>query len=189
MINRNYTAQIYPLLQKTRCYLLTDRFFFLLTLHQPLTRNYTLKKQMKHLGSKSEFEEERNSELLKTYHRLISEAEQIVPAVIYNKLVNQPSSRFWVTEERAAVIISKMRKGHTLERMHPNKREMFQEIYRRAIELLEKDNTLSVLDVAMKVVNQPAPKFYICEGYAEQIIGIAKKKCYEERKRRLRHLF
>lgn len=144
---------------------------------------------MKHLGSKSEFEEERNSELLKTYNRLISEADYIVPAVIYNKLVNEPSSRFWVTEERAAVIISKMRKGHSLERMHPNKREMFQEIYRRAMILMKQDATLSVLEVAMKVVNQPAPKFYICEGYAEQIIGLAKKKCYEERKRKLRHLF
>lgn len=144
---------------------------------------------MKHLGSKSEFEEERNSELLKTYNRLISEADYIVPAVIYNKLVNEPSSRFWVTEERAAVIISKMRKGHSLERMHPNKREMFQEIYRRAMILMKQDATLSLLEVAMKVVNQPAPKFYICEGYAEQIIGLTKKKCYEERKRKLRHLF
>lgn len=144
---------------------------------------------MKHPGSKSEFEEERNKELLKTYRRLISEADYIVPAVIYEKLVNEPSSRFWVTEERAAVIISKMRKGHSLERMHPNKREMFQEIYRRAMILMEQDKSLSVFDVAMKVVYQPAPKFYIGPGYAEIIIGSAKRKCYEERKRRLRHLF
>ena len=144
---------------------------------------------MKHLGSKSEFEEERNKELLKTYRRLVSEAEYIVPSVIYKKVVNEPASRFWVTEERAAVIISKIRKGHSLERMHPNKREMFSEIYRRAMEIMERDSTLSVLDVATKVVNQPAPKFYIGAGYAEIIIGAAKKKCYEERKQKLRHLF
>ena len=144
---------------------------------------------MKHPGSKSEFEAERNNEILKTYRRLLSETDYIVPAAIYAKLVNEPSSRFWVTEERAAVIISKMRKGHSLERMRPNKREMFQEIYRRAMILMERDRTMSVLEVAMKVVYQPAPKFYIGPEYAEIIICKAKKKCYEERKKRLRHLF
>lgn len=139
--------------------------------------------------SKSEFEAERNKEILKTYRRLLSEADYIVPASIYNKLVNEPSSRFWVTEERAAVIISKIRKGCSLERMHPNKREMFQEIYRRAMLLMERDRTLTVFQVAMKVVCQPAPKYYITPEYAEIIIGRAKKKCYEERKQRLRHLF
>jgi hypothetical protein len=144
---------------------------------------------MKHQGCKLEFEEERNRELLKTYRRVVSESDFIVPAAIYEKVVNEPASRFWVTEERAAVVISKMHKGHSLERMHPNKREMFQEIYRRAMILMEQDKSLSVFEVAMKVVYQPAPKFYIVPGYAEIIIGRAKKKCFEERKKRLQHLF
>lgn len=143
---------------------------------------------MKHPGSKSEFEQERNNELLKAYRQLVLECEYINHAAVFKLLVNQPSPRFWVTDERAAIVVGSMLRGDTLERFNPNKREMFQEIYRRVVELKSKDSTLTTNRAAYIVVNQPAPKFYLSPGYAQLIILQAKKKCYEERKQRLRHL-
>lgn len=144
---------------------------------------------MKHPGSKSEFEQERNNELLKAYRQLLFECDYINHTTVFTLLVNKPSPRFWVTEERAAIVVGSMLRGDTLEGFNPNKREMFQEIYRRVVELKEKDSTLTINRATFIVVNQPAPKFYLSPGYAQLIILQEKKKCYEERKRKLQHLF
>lgn len=96
------------------------------------------------------------------------------------------SARFWVSEERAAIVISSMMKGDRLLNMRPTKREMFKEIYRRAMLMRKEQPELSVYDIACMVVRQQAPRFYIMPGYAKSIIFHAKKKWYEERKRKLR---
>lgn len=144
---------------------------------------------MKPAGAKVDFEQERNNELIKTYNRLLEECDFISMPAIYNQVVEMPTTRFWVSEERAAIVIASMMKGKSIDNMQPNKREMFQEIYRRALLVIERDKTLSLLDVAMQVVLQPAPKFYMTPGTAKVYITKAKKKWYEERKRKLRHLF
>lgn len=144
---------------------------------------------MKHHGSKFEYEKERNHDLMRVYHELICASDFISLPQIYKEVVNMPSARFWVSEERAAIVISSMMKGEKLLDMRPTKREMFKEIYRRAMQLKKEQPALSVYDIAFKVVRQPAPKFYITPGYAKSIIFYVKKKWYEERKRKLRHLF
>ena len=143
---------------------------------------------MKPHGSKFEYGHERDTDLLRAYRQLIISAEYISMPLIYESVVMMPSSRFWVSEERAAIVIAAMMKGDKLLSMRPNKREMFVEIYRRAMTLKKECPQLSVLDVAFKVVRQPAPKFYLTPGSAKVIICKAKKEWYEERKRRLRHL-
>lgn len=145
--------------------------------------------KMKYHGSKIEYEEERNHDLMRVYHELICASDFISLPYIYKEVVNMPSTRFWVSEERAAIVISSMMKGDKLLYMRPTKREMFKEIYRRAMQLKREQPALSVYDIAFKVVRQPAPKFYITPGYAKSIIFYAKKEWYEERKRKLRHLF
>lgn len=144
---------------------------------------------MKHYGSKFEYETERNRDLMRVYHELIGSSGLISLPQIYREAVNRPSSRFWVSEERAAVVISSMMKGDRLLGMRPTKREMFQEIYRRAMLMAKDHPSLSVYGIAFIVVRQPAPKFYMTPGYAKSVIINAKKKWYEERKRKLRHLF
>lgn len=126
---------------------------------------------------------------MRAYHKLISASDFICLPHIYKEVVNLPSARFWVSEERAAIVISSMMKGNRLLDMRPTKREMFKEIYRRAMLLKKEQPALSVYDIAFKVVRQPAPRFYITPGYAKSIIFYAKKEWYEERKRKLRHLF
>lgn len=144
---------------------------------------------MKHYGNKFEYETDRNDDLMRVYHELIDSADFISLPQIYREAVNRPSARFWVSEERAAIVISSMMKGNKLLNMRPNKREMFEEIYRRAMILRQEQPSLSVYDIAFNVVRQPAPKFYMTPGYAKVVIFYTKKQWYEERKRKLRHLF
>ena len=144
---------------------------------------------MKPHGSKFEYEQERNEDLMRAYHELIEASPYICLTDIYKKVVNMPSARFWVSEERAAIVIASMMKGDQLQGMRHNKREMFKEIYRRAMKLKSMKPALSVFQLAFQVVRQQAPRFYLTPGSAEVIISRAKKKWYEQRKRKLRHLF
>lgn len=144
---------------------------------------------MKPQGAKFEYEQERNHDLMRVYRQLIDDSSFICMPEIYEEVVNRPSSRFWVSEERAAIVIAAMMKGKELTGMHANKREMFQEIYQRVLQLRELKPELSMSELIFQVVRQSAPKFYMTPGYAKIIICSVKKKWYEERKRRLRHLY
>lgn len=144
---------------------------------------------MKPYGCKSECENVRNHELITAYHKLLDDADYICTDEIYRKVVEMPASRFFVSEERAAIVISKLMRGGKLKGMRPTKAEMFREIYRRAMIIKRRKPNMSVFDLAIEVVRQPAPKFYMEPGYARYIIFTNKKKWYEERKRKLRHLF
>lgn len=143
---------------------------------------------MKHKGAKFEYEDERNDELMRAYHGIIESSEYVSMPDIYKAAAELPSSRFWVSEERASIVISSMMRGDKLKNMHPNKREMFYEIYRRCMSLKEQCPNLTPYELCFRVVRQPAPKFYLTPGYVKVIICKARTKWYEERKRKLRHL-
>ena len=144
---------------------------------------------MKPLGTKFEYEAERNENLMRAYRQLLGDVCHISMPNIYDQLVDMPAERFWVSEERAAIVISKMLRGDRLSDMRPNKREMFREIYRR-VKNMRKDNpSLSVCECVHKVVRNAAPKFYLTPGSAKVIICRIKQKWFDERKKKLRHLF
>ena len=127
---------------------------------------------------------------MRAYHELIKSAQYILMPEIYRKVVNMPSRRFWISEGRAAIVISAMMKGDTLENMGPLKREMYNEIYSRVIKLREKKPDLPIIQLVEMVVEQPAPKFYLTPGSAKVLICKIRKEWYFRRtKRRLRHCF
>lgn len=145
---------------------------------------------MKPHGSNSEFKQQRNDDLMRAYHELIKSAQYILMPEIYHKVVNMPTRRFWISEGRAAIVISAMMKGDTLENMGPLKREMYNEIYSRVIKLREKKPDLPIIQLVEMVVEQPAPKFYLTPGSAKVLICKIRKEWYFRRtKRRLRHCF
>ena len=137
---------------------------------------------MKNFGSVFEYEQERNNNLLRLYHQLISEVKFICSEEIYRKMADSPSDRFWVSEERALIVVLQIMKGDTLLSMGKNKRDMFFEIYRRATIMKQKYPTLSLTKIMFKVVRQPAPKFYLTEGSIKVIISKIKSKWYERRR-------
>ena len=117
---------------------------------------------MKSFGSVLEFTRERNAALLKAYREQIDAVDYVRLNEIGEKIVNSPAPRFWVSEERAAAVVSAIMRGKpVLETMRPTKREMFEEIHRRVVALKKEHPDWHLCRLVLKVVNSPAPKFYM----------------------------
>ena len=139
---------------------------------------------MKNIGSIFEYED-----LMRAYKHLMSTTRNIKMSEIYRQVVDMPSQRFWVSEERAAIVVSNMLKGRSIDQMRPNKREMFEEICSRVRELQKQRPDDSVYDLVFDVVGSPAPKFYLTPKTAKVLISRIKAQWYEKKKRKYRHLF
>jgi hypothetical protein len=140
---------------------------------------------MKYRGCILEFTDERNKELMRAFREAISKSDFIDIAKISEAMVNMPCSRFWISEERAMVVVAALIKGKpVLKTMRPTKREMFTEIYKRVVALQKQCPDATVFELVMKVVNSPAPKFYMRPRCAMEIIYKIKKGFYEKRYRR-----
>lgn len=142
---------------------------------------------MKYFGSILEFTRERNKDLMRVYREKLSEASIIVMPVIFELVAQSPSSRFWVSEERAAIVVSAMAAGRPMPRMRKNKREMFEEIYRRFVVMHEQQPDKSVYELVALIVNQPAPKFYLTARTVGEFIYRIKNGWYENQYNRYRN--
>lgn len=140
---------------------------------------------MKHIGSHFEYENERNHDLFNTYRRLLRDCRHIHMPTLFTTLVQQPASRFWVSEERAAIVIADMMRGRPISHMRLSRQEMYHEIYKRVLLLRRTNPCATIYELVFNVVHQPAPQFYLTPGSAKVIIHKIKTKWYE--KRRLKH--
>ena len=141
---------------------------------------------MKYFGSILDFTKERNADLMRAYRERLAEASVIVMPVIFELVAQSPASRFWVSEERAAIVISAMVAGKPMPRMRSNKREMFTEIYRRYLVMREVCPDKSVYELVTKIVNQPAPKFYLTPRTVGEFIYRIKNGWYDNQYDRYR---
>ncbi len=117
---------------------------------------------MKSFGSVLAFTRERNAALLKAYREQVNAASFVRLNEIGEKIVNSLSPRFWVSEDRAAAVVSAIMRGKpVLETMRPTKREMFEEIHRRVVALKAQHPDWHLCRLVFEVVNSPAPKFYM----------------------------
>ena len=144
---------------------------------------------MKHKGSKFEYEDERDKDLMRAYHEQLESCDTIVLSDIFRNVVAMPSARFWVSEERAAVVIGCMLRGDKLEKMRPNAREMYFEIYKRVVSEREKYTDKSIAEIVFNVIRQPAPKFYLTPDSARVIVTRLKREKYSNVFKRMRHMF
>ena len=135
---------------------------------------------MKYYGSILDFTQERNQELMRVYQDKLSKAGYIVMPEIFEQVANSSCSRFWVSEERAAIVISSLLAGKILPNMRKNKREMFDEIFRRFLIAREQYPEKSIYALAIMVVNQPAPKFYMTPRTAGELIYRIKNGWYDK---------
>ena len=138
---------------------------------------------MKHHGCILEFTDERNDELMRAFRESINKRTYINITEISEEVVNMPCSRFWVSEERAMVVVAALISGKpVLDAMRPTKREMFQEIYHRVLNLKKQSPKASMFELVIKAVNSPAPKFYMTPRSAMETIYKIKKGFYKKRK-------
>jgi hypothetical protein len=135
---------------------------------------------VKYYGSILDFTQERNQELMRVYQEELSKAGYIVMPKIFEQVANSPCSRFWVSEERAAIVISTLLAGKVIPNMRKNKREMFDEIFRRFLIVREQYPEKSIYALAIMVVNQPAPKFYMTPRTVGELIYRIKNGWYEK---------
>lgn len=122
---------------------------------------------------------------MRVYRDVISRQSHIDISEVSAIVADSPCSRFWVSEERTMVVVSALDAGRPiLDTMRPLKREMFQLIYDRVCIERSQNPTEPLFDIVMRVVNSPAPKFYLQPRCAMDIIYKIKNGYYEQRKRR-----
>lgn len=117
---------------------------------------------------------------MRVYQEKLSKAGYIVMPKIFEQVANSPCSRFWVSEERAAIVISTLLAGKVIPNMRKNKREMFDEIFRRFLIVREQYPEKSIYALAIMVVNQPAPKFYMTPRTVGELIYRIKNGWYNK---------
>lgn len=140
---------------------------------------------MKYRGCVLEFTDERNRELMRAFRDAVSKSSFIDITEISSVVVNMPCSRFWVSEERARVVVAALAKGKpVLDAMRPTKREMFREIYGRVLAMRETRPDAPLRELVMKAVLSPAPKFYMRPRCAMEIIYRIRNGFYERQQRR-----
>jgi hypothetical protein len=130
---------------------------------------------MKKKGTISQLKHERDEDLMRVYLQELSGRTHILLPNVLQAVVSSPSKRFWVTSERASIVIYNMLKGDNLEYMRPLKRKMFREIYRRVMKLKKNYPQLSISILTEQVVAEPAPEFYITWQSAKTILSRIRK--------------
>lgn len=148
---------------------------------------------MKHKGSAFEYKDDRDADLLEAYKRELASNSIISLAEIARRISQSPAKRFWVSEERALIVISEMERGIKLNITTKNKRDMFLELHRRYTLYKQEHPDMTMQEIVFRICNEPAPRWYLSPGSILVILyrarKEAKKRCYEERKRRLRFMF
>lgn len=136
---------------------------------------------MRHKGDSNTYISQRNDDLYEKYKDVIRHSEIIMSKEIFKRLVLMPAKRFYVSEERAGVIIRKMIKGEDLGKMKKETKQMYQDIFNIVKKMLcnDKENTLS--KIISKALYNKAPSFYLTENSARVIISRIKNKKYQIR--------
>ena len=116
---------------------------------------------MKKKGSICEFTEERDSDLLKCFRRRLAQVHLINLDRIFAEVADMPARRFYVSEFRAAVVIRHHLRHGEWNVKGKRRREMFAEIERRVLAILQKYPDTRFDDALCEVINSPAPCFYL----------------------------
>lgn len=138
---------------------------------------------MKKRNSTSEFGKERNRFLLQAFRESIAAQSKIAIKNAFKEATEAPPPRFWVSEARAAAVLGKMLAGEDpTADMNLEKREMYQELYARFLELRELYPEASIAELTFRVVNDEAPRSYISWQRARMIIYEEKRLLKKERR-------
>ena len=126
---------------------------------------------MKKKNSRCEFASERSEALLRNFRESIARQSVISAQRAFQEAADAPAPRFWVSEARAMRIISMMIKGvDILDGMHPEKRRMYEEIYRRVMKIRNEQPEMPLGDIVFEVVNNEAPSSYLTWRWCRKII-------------------
>lgn len=151
---------------------------------------------MRNKDDRNEFKEQQDAEIMDAYRRIFRlYGGHVGVRTLYEMVSFAPASRFFVSARQACRVISRMLCGAPMPKMRPTNLRMYNEILARVKAELSQSphnsrfSQSSIRKAVAKVVRQPAPEMYVGIRQVSYIISKEKRKCYEERKRRLRHYF
>ena len=158
--------------------------------------SYLLSLRMRNKDDRNEFKEQQDAEIMDAYRRIFKiYGGKVDVHTLYKMVAFAPASRFFVSPRQAYRVIIRMMSGQPITNMRLSNQRMYREIHRRVQEELSQlshnsqPSQSSLKSVIEKIVCQPAPEMYVGIRQISFIISKEKRKCYEERKRRLRHCF
>lgn len=157
----------------------------LYSLFVTLYQNYL---SMKRKNARFELEQERFDDLMRVFHECLAHTRHINTNQLLAMAIELPSSRFWVSEERATIVVSDMLKGKSIQHMNNNKRRMYEEIHKRVLSILKHSPNLPISRVVADVIQQQAPCFYMNIDNARRIYFPQKKQWYQKRLKRFKYL-
>ena len=163
-----------------------------------LTLHFSLS-GMRNKNDKNEFKEQQDAEIMDAYRRIFKiYGGKVDVQTLYKMVAFAPASRFFVSARQAYRVIAHLMQGGVITNMRPTNQRMYLEIYRRVQEASSQSSQISQISqisqsslksLVANIVRQPAPEMYVGVRQISFIISKEKRKCYEERKRRLRHCF
>ena len=145
---------------------------------------------MRNKDDRNEFKEQQDAEIMDAYRRIFKiYGGKVDVSTLYKMVAFAPASRFFVSPRQAYRVIMRMMAGQPISNMRTSNQRMYREIHRRVQDELSHNSQSSLKSLIAKIVRQPAPEMYVGVRQISFIISKEKRKCYEERKRRLRHCF
>lgn len=130
---------------------------------------------MKKKGSICDYIAHRNEALVRAFKAEISRATIIDLDQIFRNVSRSPAERFFVSEQRAMVVITHKKRTGEWTLTTPLRVQMFEEIEHRADALLESGAVDNYEDAVYEAVNSEAPCFYLTPRSCRTIIYEALK--------------
>lgn len=120
--------------------------------------------------------DQRNEELLSKFKQQLEKGDYTHTQDLFTNASLMPASRFFVSEQRTLVVIHQLLRGESIAGMNRKRRQMYNEIFVRVKYILHNEPECSIPNAVWRVVNSPAPEFYLTPGSARRIIYRLRRK-------------
>lgn len=125
---------------------------------------------MKKPRASIDFAKAREKEIVSAFRRLLPRLQHIVVRDVAALVAALPSPRYWVSEERAAIVLSRMLRGQPLGPMRPLRLAMFRELRSAFESVRHRHPRLPYLEAVHMAVNSPASSFFMAPETVAKII-------------------
>ena len=130
---------------------------------------------MKKPNAVCDYTQSRNRNLRSVFYKCLGSKSGNMKDV-YAAMADFPADRFYISEDRAYFLIYKKRKtGRWPAGMQPKKLSMIRTIDRRVKALRSMHPGLSLKEAVFRVVNSPAPRFYLTVGTIKVILSSTRR--------------
>ena len=128
--------------------------------------------------------EMRKQDVINSFYESYKELRKVKPFATQNEVIEyaakRKAPRFYVTFENARRFISILARKKKLPIINENKVAMYKEIFRRYMQQVKDSNKRYKYLILEKIIEEPAPSFYLEEETFRGIIYKTIRKCNKE---------